>query len=180
MVALVALIGSCEADDPTGSTSPSVQITSPSHGSSFLEGTTLHLTGSATDPQDGPIPSGGLTWTSSLDGVLGTGASIEVALPSVGAHTISLVAEDSDGNRGAASVSVSVSALDFLDGTLSDPEVGLVVSSLANAVRLFQLGDPSETRDIPLGASSAVTATGISVHGEKAVVPLGNAASVAL
>jgi len=90
------------------------------------------------------------------------------------------MAEDSDGNKGVASISVAIEELDFLDGTVTDPEIGIVVSSLGNAVHLFQLGDPSEKREIPLGASSAVTATGVSVRGEKAAVPLGNAASVAL
>jgi hypothetical protein len=41
------------------------------------------------------------------------------------------------------------------------------------------VGDPEDQRDIPLGASSTVTATGLAVHGERAVVPLGNAASIA-
>ena len=70
--------------------------------------------------------------------------------------------------------------LDFLDGTVQDPQIGIVVNSLENVIRLFQLADPQETRNIPLGASSAVTATGVSVRGDRAAVPLGNAASVAL
>jgi hypothetical protein len=180
MVAFAFSLGSCSDGNPTGPASPSVSITSPAQGLSLLEGSNLHLAGSATDPQDGPLPGEALAWTSSIDGALGTGGSIEVASPSVGVHTISLVAMDSDGNRGTASVSVAVEALEFLDGTISDPEIGVVVSSLENAVRLFQLGNPDESRDIALGASSAVTATGVSVWGERAAVPLGNAASVAL
>ena len=165
MVVLPALLWSCDSDDPTGPNSPSVLIESPAPGSSLLEGSQLQLSGSATDPQDGPIPGGSLSWTSSIDGALGTGASLEIPLPSVGVHTISLMAEDSDGNKGVASISVAIEELDFLDGTVTDPEIGIVVSSLGNAVHLFQLGDPSEKREIPLGASSAVTATGVSVRG---------------
>ena len=73
-----------------------------------------------------------------------------------------------------------VEALEFIDGTVDDGEIGIVVNSLGNAIRLFQLGDADERRDIALGASSAVTPTGLAIRGETAVVPLGNAASVAV
>ena len=73
-----------------------------------------------------------------------------------------------------------VRELEFIDGVVGDPQIGIVVNSSGNAVRLFQLGDPAENRDIALGASSAVTPTGISIRGETGVVPLGNAASVAV
>jgi hypothetical protein len=145
-----------------------------------MEGTTLHVAGSASDPQDGLLPEESLAWTSSVDGAICTGSSCDVDSPSVGVHTITLVAIDSDGNRGTASVSVVVEELDFLDGTVANPEIGLVVSSLENGLRLFQVGDPAQVRDIALGASSAVTATGLSIRGETAAVPLGNAASVAI
>ncbi|MGD2121139.1 MAG: hypothetical protein PVJ76_05315 [Gemmatimonadota bacterium] len=175
-----ALLVSCTDDDPLGPKSPSVSIFDPAPGSVFLEGASLHVAGAASDPQDGVLPDESMVWTSSIDGAICTGSSCDVSSPSVGVHTISLVATDSDGNRGTAAVSVVVQELDFLDGTLPDPEIGLVVSSLENGLRLFQVGDPGETRDIALGASSSVTATGLSVWGEKAAVPLGNAASVAI
>jgi hypothetical protein len=68
----------------------------------------------------------------------------------------------------------------FLQGTSSNPQIGLVVNSTGKALTLFQLGNPSETREIPFGASSAVTPVGLVFRGTHAVVPLGNAASVAL
>jgi hypothetical protein len=179
LVALLGLLLSCDDEAVTVPIAPTVIISTPSTGASLLEGATLQLSGTAADPQDGDLPDSALTWTSSLDGALGTGSSVEVASPSVGVHTITLTAVDSDGNRGSASVSAVIRELDFLDGTVSDPEIALVVASLGNALRLVQLGDSHDYRDIPLGASSTVTATGISVRGEQAVVPLGNAASVA-
>ena len=51
----------------------------------------------------------------------------------------------------------------FYQGTEDDPQIGLVVNSLSNALRLFQVGDPSRSQEIALGASSAVTPTGVSV-----------------
>ena len=166
--------------EPMGPGTPTVTIASPTSGLTVHEGTPVQLAGSATDPQDGPLGETALSWTSSVDGALGTGSSLEVASPSVGVHTITLTATDSDGNAGNASVSLLVANLEFLDGTVADAQVGIVVNSSANAIRLFQLGNPGESRDIALGASSAVTPTGISIRGETGVVPLGNAASLAV
>lgn len=169
----------CE-ESPSGLNAPTAEISSPAAGAMLAEGTALELMGAATDPQDGVIADGSLAWTSSIDGDLGTGPSISVAAPSVGVHTITLTATDTDGNTGSATISVSVSALPFIEGTPTSAEIGIVVNSTTNGVRLFQVGDPTDFREIALGASSAVTATGVSVRDESAVVPLGNAASVAL
>jgi YVTN family beta-propeller protein len=68
----------------------------------------------------------------------------------------------------------------FLQGTSSNSQIGLVVNSTGKALTLFQLGNPTETREIPFGASSAVTPVGLVFRGAHAVVPLGNAASAAL
>jgi hypothetical protein len=59
-------------------------------------------------------------------------------------------------------------------------EIGLVVNSTGKSLTLFQTGNTEERREIPFGASTAVTPTGLSVGGRYAAVPLGNAASVAL
>jgi len=69
---------------------------------------------------------------------------------------------------------------DFLQGTATNPQIGLVVNSTGKALTLFQLGNPSITREIPFGASNAVTPVGLVFRGTHAVVPLGDAASVAL
>ncbi len=68
----------------------------------------------------------------------------------------------------------------FLDGTASDPDIGMILNSTGNALRFFQAGDPSETRVVSFGASSTITPTGFAVRGRQIAVPLGNAASVAL
>jgi DNA-binding beta-propeller fold protein YncE len=68
----------------------------------------------------------------------------------------------------------------FLEGTASNPQIGLVVNSTGKALTLFQLGSPTTTREIPFGASSAVTPVNLAFRGKYAVVPLGDAASVAL
>ncbi len=46
-----------------GNTAPAPSITSPAEGTLFSVGQTLTLTGSATDAQDGTLPSSALSWT---------------------------------------------------------------------------------------------------------------------
>jgi hypothetical protein len=68
----------------------------------------------------------------------------------------------------------------FLGGTSDNHQVGVVVNATGKSVTLFQLGNPTNQQRIALGTSSTVTPTGLAVRGRRAVVPLGNAASVAL
>ncbi|MBW3549390.1 MAG: hypothetical protein KY442_00825, partial [Proteobacteria bacterium] len=46
------------------------------------------------------------------------------------------------------------------------------MNSTDKALTLFQLGRPSEQRQIPFGASTVVTPVGLSVRGNLALVPL--------
>jgi hypothetical protein len=64
------------------------------------------MTGSANDAQDDPL-SGAIVWTSSIDGSLGTGASVARVL-TVGTHTITARATDSGGLSGQAQISVTI------------------------------------------------------------------------
>src|SRR5258705_12137748 len=81
---------------------------------------------------------------------------------------------------GCGDDSTSPTTRGFLQGTSSNSQIGLVVNSTGKALTLFQLGNPTETREIAFGASSAVTPVGLAFRGTHAVVPLGNAASAAL
>lgn len=66
------------------------------------------------------------------------------------------------------------------DAAFLEGEVGLVVNSTEQSLSIFRLDDPSEVRQVPFGAEAQISPTGISVRGTRALVPLGNAASVAL
>jgi len=68
----------------------------------------------------------------------------------------------------------------FLGGMPNDHEIGVVVNSLGRSVTLFQHGSPATQQQIALGSSTTITPTGFAVRGRQAVVPLGDAASVAL
>ena len=73
---------------------PSVSIESPSDGSSFTQGSSVDLRARSSDPEDGSVDAS-IEWTSSIDGVLGGGASIAISTLSVGTHTITASATDS-------------------------------------------------------------------------------------
>jgi hypothetical protein len=66
------------------------------------------LQGSATDFEDGSLPDEALSWSSDVQGGLGTGASLPIASLLPGAHTITLTAIDSYGITSSASVKIFV------------------------------------------------------------------------
>jgi len=87
---------------------PQATVTAPESGTAVEEGAAVELRGNASDPEDGTLGGASLVWSSSLDGQLGTGASVTRADLSVGAHTITLTATDSEGASATASVALTV------------------------------------------------------------------------
>ena len=100
----------------TSNQSPIVSITTPADGISVPVGARVEFSATASDPEDGSIDSS-IEWTSSIDGILSTGASIAISDLSVGIHTITASATDSAGATGSAMISVTVS-----DSTPSVPD----------------------------------------------------------
>ena len=92
----------------TTNTAPSVSISSPASGTSFTQGSSVTLIGSATDQQDGNL-SGSIVWSSSLVGQLGVGSTIYSTLP-LGTQTITASITDSGGDTTTKQVSVTVAA----------------------------------------------------------------------
>ncbi len=86
---------------------PVVTITAPANGSMFNAGDAVTFTGTAIDPEDGDI-SASVAWSSSLDGALGTGASVTTSTLSVGAHTVTAAVTDSGGQGGNDQVGVTI------------------------------------------------------------------------
>ena len=86
---------------------PVVAITAPVDGSTSVSGDVVTFTGTATDPEDGDL-SASLSWTSSLDGPIGSGASFETSSLSVGTHTITASATDSGANTAMELITIHV------------------------------------------------------------------------
>ena len=88
-------------------TAPTVTITAPPNSSTFTEGDSINFTGTANDTEDGDL-SAGISWSSDLDGAIGTGASIFTATLTVGTHTITASVTDLGGLPGSDVISVTV------------------------------------------------------------------------
>jgi hypothetical protein len=68
----------------------------------------------------------------------------------------------------------------FLAGTAAVADIASFISSTNKSLVMLQVGDPTQRQEIALGASSAITPVGFSIRNRTALVPLGNAASVAV
>ena len=94
---------------PVSNTAPTVTITSPADGSSFEEGTSVSFSGTAPDTEDGDL-SANLSWTSDLDGAIGSGASFATSTLSLGTHTITADVTDSGALSGSDAITVTITA----------------------------------------------------------------------
>lgn len=86
---------------------PVAAITSPADGATVTEGDSVAFEGTVSDVEDGTITAG-LSWSSTIDGPIGTGAGFSSADLSVGTHTITLTAVDSHGATGSDSITLTV------------------------------------------------------------------------
>jgi chitodextrinase len=118
--------------EPGQNRPPTVKILAPTQGESITAGTSLSLSGEATDPEDGALTGTRLAWTSDKDGALGTGTQLSVSTLSVNVHRLTLTATDSLGLSSQAHVSISVNA------TPGTPPVVTLTSPTHGAT--FQVG----------------------------------------
>src|SRR5262249_16227526 len=120
-----------------GSLPPTATITSPSNGTNFQVGDTITYAGSATDPDDGPLPGSALSWMILLHhndhyhsflGSTGSGGSFVVPDLGDGVYGFKFVltATDSSGLLGFASVSTHTCLAMTLDPpTVPNGSVGV-------------------------------------------------------
>ena len=114
---------------------PVVTITSPVNNASYSPGAVVSLTGSATDLEQGSVSSQ-IAWSSSRDGALGTGASLQAPLSS-GLHVITASVTDQTGLVGSAQVTVQLTVPVGPGGCGIGPELapGLALLALARRRR---------------------------------------------
>jgi hypothetical protein len=87
---------------------PRATIVSPPNDTTVAISQTVALVADVYDVDSGTLSDEQLTWSSSLDGVLGQGESLSVATLSVGVHTLTLTADDGMGGVTAPTVQVTV------------------------------------------------------------------------
>ena len=125
---------------------PTVTISAPADGSTFNEGANISFVGSAVDNQDGDLTAN-LTWTSSIDGAIGSGGSFSAAL-SAGMHTITASVTDSGGLAGSDDISMTINAAPTV--TITAPPNG---SLFSEAETINFTGTASDPEEGDLGAS---------------------------
>ncbi len=87
--------------------SPTASITSPNDNDNFKEGQEILFSGYG----DNEVITS-YTWTSNLDGVIGSGATFSTTNLTVGEHEITLTVLDDDGQTGFDTITITVNALE--------------------------------------------------------------------
>ncbi|MCP4127151.1 MAG: hypothetical protein GY753_08830 [Gammaproteobacteria bacterium] len=138
LIAVLGLLG-CGGGGGGGANTdaaPTAGITSPANGSSHAEGNSITFSGSASDAEDGDLSSS-LSWSSDIDGAIGTGASFTSTALSLGTHVITASVTDSGGLSPTTLPSVTVTirmlaTLNLLSGSHIQTTTPMVVESTCN------------------------------------------------
>lgn len=129
-IGLISIIGTGSDDDDdekrTANNAPVVQIDSPAASSTYSLSNSITFTGTATDTEDLTLTGKSLTWTSSLDGVIGSGSSFTTSSLSSGTHQITLTAVDSMQSADSTSISITVNPANntLPVATITSPSTG--------------------------------------------------------
>jgi len=123
---------------------PVVTITSPLDGAQYLTGTEIDFSATAIDPEDGSVGGGSVSWSSSLDGDLGTGTPLMAGSLSLGVHTITLTAADSRGLEGTDEITVTMLANGVPTVSISQPADA---ASFEEGAEISFVGSAMDTED---------------------------------
>ena len=192
MLRVVASDGFLSGQDTSGALgmplhAPSVQILSPDPNQVFYPTQQVVLQGSAYDLEDGVLGDAAFEWSSSIDGVLGTGATLSTSELSTGTHVITLTATDSNGMTSQVTRTIVVTPEDTplaLNLDLAPFGVGQVVAFRAapfqTTISIRSTGGTelswSAAKNVPwlsLAATSGQTPTDLVVTIDPSQLPVG-------
>lgn len=113
---------------------PIVRISEPFDGSQFYQGQPFWVEATAYDVDEGPLGAHtAYTWSSDLDGALGSGPWLVPDGLSVGVHRLTVIATDKTGAQGEASIEVTILAAPEFQGP-APAETGRTVPPALAAV----------------------------------------------
>ena len=136
---------------------PILTVNSPQDGDTFIEGESIALSASANDFEDGDINSN-ISWTSNLDGSLGTGPEVNVSL-SVGNHTLNAFIIDSDDQKTQRFIEISVEH-DLLNPDSVPPVTNGIVLQLESTDGIITSNSTLESWSDLSGLGNSLTAIG--------------------
>jgi PKD repeat protein len=111
---------------PVGNQPPTATISAPANNASVTQGVAVTFTGAGSDPQNGALTGASLTWTSSINGQIGTGVSFSTTTLSAGTHVITLTATDAQGATDTDTRSITIVA--------NQPPVATIATPANNAL----------------------------------------------
>jgi len=106
-VATESFVKPAECPTLPENSAPVPSILLPTPGTTVPFGTNVLFEGSATDEEDGVLTAS-MTWTSSLQGALGTGGSFGRSDLVAGTHVVTASVTDSVGSVGSSTVSITI------------------------------------------------------------------------
>jgi hypothetical protein len=160
----------------TTNTIPTVSISSPTNGTQFTTTDSISFTGTASDTEDGTISSS-ITWSSSLDGSIGTGANVSTSL-SVGSHQVTASVIDSGGLSDSQVVNITVVEANTAPTvSISSPTEGASFTFGEN-VTLSGSATDTEDGDISVNIAWSSSRDGILGNGTGVLVSLSEGSHV--
>lgn len=128
---------------------PRISTTTPEDNRLYVGDQTIILEGKAFDVEDGLLSDASLTWSSTLNGTLGTGRSLAVSAATLqeGTHTITLTARDSSGQIATSNSTISVVR------TGSAEPVALTVGPTTLSFRAVRGSEQTPAQEIAIRAS---------------------------
>ncbi|MCP4312967.1 MAG: PKD domain-containing protein [Bacteroidetes bacterium] len=88
---------------------PVIEISNPEGGGTYLrDDEELFFECYAEDKEDGELAFNSISWTSSIDGLMGNGKYLENPILSAGIHTITATAKDSEGSSSSDRIDITI------------------------------------------------------------------------
>jgi hypothetical protein len=152
-------------------TPPTVTITAPPDLSTYTEGDSVTFTGTADDAEDGDLTAS-ISWSSSLDGVFGSGGSVTTSTLSVGTHTITASVTDSGALPGSDTITITINPVGptcDLDESFETDFAGWSSSDSTCSKGDFVRGTPAE-----MTSGGVITQVGGAHNGSNALYTAAN------